>query len=274
MTKIVDPRRFGPWALITGASSGLGAEFARRIAGSGINVVLAARRQSLLETVGAGCARDFDVKYRVVAADLSDDGAVQQLAKATDDLDIGLVVSNAGTGNAGPFLTKRREDLAARLRLNTLAHLDLALHYGAKLVARQRGGLLFVGAMGAQNGMPFMASEASAKAYIRSLSLSLHDELKAERIHVTLLATPPTDTPVLAQLGLSPDAMPMKPMRVDRCVEETLRALAKNQATIIPGRVNRLMSAAVPPSVIRAIMGKMFRAAFAAGPAAPLAPSR
>ena len=101
MTVAIDKKRFGPWALVTGASSGIGKEFARQIAASGINVVLVARRESLLDEVGQGLAKDFSVRYRNVVADLSQDGFLDKLAEVTNDLDIGLVVSNAGTGNPG-----------------------------------------------------------------------------------------------------------------------------------------------------------------------------
>jgi short-subunit dehydrogenase len=84
----VDSKRCGPWALVTGASSGIGHEFARQIAASHINVVLVARRQALLDALGTELSRDFGVKHRVVVADLSDEGFIAGLADATRDLDI------------------------------------------------------------------------------------------------------------------------------------------------------------------------------------------
>src|SRR6266436_2522883 len=103
MQASLDRKRFGPWALITGASSGIGREFARQVAGSGINVVLVARRETLLKEVAAEIARDFRVEYRVAVADLSVEGFIKGLAEATRDLDVGLVVSNAGSANPGRF---------------------------------------------------------------------------------------------------------------------------------------------------------------------------
>jgi short chain dehydrogenase len=82
----IDKKRFGPWALVTGASSGIGREFARQLAASGLNVVLVARRESLLDEVGQGIAKDFNVQYRTVVADLSQDGFLDQLAEATKGL--------------------------------------------------------------------------------------------------------------------------------------------------------------------------------------------
>jgi short-subunit dehydrogenase len=254
----IDRTQFGPWALVTGASSGIGREFARQVAASGINVVLVARRENLLKQVGAELAADFGVAHRVVASDLSEDGFIHALAAAAADLDIGLVVSNAGTGDPGPFLQKSRDTLTALLRLNTLAHLDVALHFGPRLAARKSGGLLFVGAMGADKGIPLMANDAGAKAYVQSFALSLHDEFRPLGIHVTVLPPGPTETPVLDKFGLARDAMPMKPMLVEQCVREGLRALSANRAMIIPGRLNRLLNALIPAAAARAMMRRMF----------------
>jgi uncharacterized protein len=253
----VDSKRFGPWALITGASSGIGREFARQIAASHINVVLVARRQALLDALGTELARDFGVKHRVVVADLSDQGFIADLADATRDLDIGLVISNAGTGNPGRFIDKDREELAITLRLSALAHAELALHFGRKLAKRGTGGLLFVGAMTADMGEPFMAHDAGAKAYVQSLGLALHEEFKPRGVYVTVLPPGLTDTPVLAKFGLDPKTMPIKPMKVDQAVAEGLNALGVNRAIIIPGRMNRIMRAILPATVTRSMMMKM-----------------
>src|SRR5882757_2142574 len=104
MRAALDKERFGPWALVTGASSGIGKEFARQIAASGINIVLVARREALLKEVGVELSKRYGVEHRVVVLDVSREDFIGQLAPATDDLDIGLVISNAGTGNPGEFL--------------------------------------------------------------------------------------------------------------------------------------------------------------------------
>jgi short-subunit dehydrogenase len=263
MRASIDRKRFGPWAVITGASSGIGREFARQIAASGISVVLVARREALLKQAGEEFAKEFGVAYRAVAADLSEDGFMAQLSAATADLDIGLIISNAGTGDPGPFLRKSREKVTALLRLNTLAHLDIALHFGRRLAARKSGGLLFVGAMGADKGIPMMANDAGAKSYVQSFALSLHDEFKPLGVYVTVLPPGPTETPVLEKFGLDPAAMPVKPMPVERCVHEGLQALSANRAMIIPGRLNRLMNAIIPAPAARAMMARVFAAGVA-----------
>src|SRR5712675_768649 len=116
MKAALDKGQFGPWALVTGASSGIG-------------------KEALLAELGRAISQEFDVQYRALAMDLSQEGFIAGLADATDDIDIGLVVSNAGTPNPGEFLKLDRQLLQATLRLNTMAHLDIAHHFGAKLAA-------------------------------------------------------------------------------------------------------------------------------------------
>ena len=123
MRAALDKKRFGPWALVTGASSGIGEEFARQIAASGIHVALVGRREPLLRTVGAECTRESGVQHRIIPLDLSEPDFLPVLADATRDLDIGLVVSNAGTENPGEFLKLARQLLQATLRLSTMAQL-------------------------------------------------------------------------------------------------------------------------------------------------------
>jgi uncharacterized protein len=267
MRAAVDKERFGPWALVTGASSGIGKEFARQIAASGINVVLVARREALLAELGRAISHEFDVQYRAVAMDLSQEGFIAGLADATHDIDIGLVVSNAGTGNPGEFLKVDRQLLQATLRLNTMAHLDIAHHFGAKLAERRRGGLILIGAMGAEIGVPFMANDGGAKAYVHSLGEALHYEFKPRGVYVTVVPPAPTNTPVLAKFGFDPRAMPIKPMSAEQCVSEGLHALQKNRSRIVPGRLNRFVDAFVPAFVKRTMTAKALGKALARKPA-------
>jgi short-subunit dehydrogenase len=247
----IDKRRFGPWAVITGASSGIGQEFARQIAASGIHVALVARREPLLRTVGAECTRASGVQHRIIPLDLSEPDFLPVLADATRDLDVGLVVSNAGTGNPGEFLKLDRRLLRETVRLGAMAHLDITHHFGAKLTERRRGGIVLAGAMGAENGVPLMANDGAAKAYVHSLGEALHFEFKPLGVCVTVLAAGFTDTAVIGKFGLDPKTMPMKPMSVEQCVSEALDGLRKNRSRVVPGRMNRMLNALVPASLAR-----------------------
>jgi short-subunit dehydrogenase len=257
MTVALDKKRFGPWALVTGASSGIGKEFAQQIAASGINIVLVARREDLLKEVGVEFSTRYGVEHRVVVLDVSREDFIRQLASATDDLDIGLVVSNAGTGNPGEFLKLDRQLLEETLRLNTMSHLDIAHYFGGKLAERRRGGLILVGAMGAENGIPCMANDGGAKAYVHSLGEALHYEFKPLGVYVTVLAAGVTNTAVLEKFALDPKTMPMKPMSVEQCVSEGLSGLVKNRSRIVPGRLNRILNALVPASLARKMLADL-----------------
>ena len=138
-----------------------------------------------------------------------------------------------------------------------MAHLDTTHHFGAKLAKRGRGGLILAGAMGAENGVPLMANDGAAKAYVHSLGEALHYEFKPLGVHVTVLATPLTDTPVLEKFGLDPKTNPLKPISVEQCVSESLNGLRKNRSRVIPGRLNRIMNALVPVSLGRRMQADM-----------------
>ena len=249
--KRIDKIKFGPWAIVTGASSGIGKEFSRQLAASGLNIVLVARRLELLNELGQNLENQFGVQCRAVQVDLSDEKFIGTIKEATQDLEIGLVVSNAGTGNPGEFLKHDRQLLHETLRLNTIAHLDITHHFGQKLGERRRGGIILAGAMGAENGVPVMANDGAAKAYVHSLGEALHYEFKPLGVYVTVLAAGFTNTAVIEKFGLDPKTMPMKPMSVEQCVSEGLSGLLKNRSRVVPGRLNRIMNALVPASLAR-----------------------
>ncbi|MGK4005470.1 SDR family NAD(P)-dependent oxidoreductase [Sorangium sp. So ce1036] len=260
----IDARRFGPWALVTGASSGIGAELARQLAESGIHVVLAARSRDALAVVGGELSERYGVQQRVVAIDLATEGAGRRLAEACADLDVGLVACNAGVASPGELLLQAEDELLRCVRLKVATNLELVRAFGPRLVQRGRGGLLLVSSMGGLQGVPFVANNAATEAYVLSLGEGLHHELAPQGVFVTVLMPGPTDTPALARMGGAAD-MPIAPMAVDRCVAEGLAALAANRATHVAGRANRWMSALLPRRAATALMGRTVGRRFAAG---------
>ncbi len=249
----IDKNTFGPWAVVTGASSGIGKEFARQLAASGLNLVLVARRLPLLEALGSQLAHEFGVHYRAVGVDLSEEGFLAPIEKATQDLDVGLLISNAGAIVPGAFLTIERSTLHSMVRLNVLAHLDLTHHFGQRLAQRGRGGVLLVSAMGAVLGLPYMANDSATKAYVLNLGEALHVEFQKVGVNVTVLLPSAVDTPVLPQLGLDAATMPVKPMSVEQCVDEALTALGTNQATPVSRTLaTRMMEGMIDNQVVRA----------------------
>ncbi len=255
----IDKDTFGPWAIVTGASSGMGKEFARQLAASGLHLILVARRLTTLEEVGRSLATEFGVQYRAVGLDLTTDDFLEQMEEATHDLDIGLVISNAGVLLTGDFLTMDHQAWQQSLRLNVKAHLDVTHHFGPHLAQRRRGGLLLVASTGGLQGIPFNAEYAAAKAYVLSLGEALHVEFQKVGVHVTVLLPGATDTPMLAASGIDPADLPgiMKPMSPQQCVAEGLAALSANRATHIAGRLNRIMAASMPRSLATRVYGSM-----------------
>jgi uncharacterized protein len=249
--------QYGPWAIVTGASSGIGAEFARQLAAEGVNVILAARRGELLRTVADDLERDCGIETRCVVVDLSEESGVDTLSAEVRDLDIGLVVSNAGTGQPGHFLEQDHREQLNRFRLNALSHLNVAHAFGGRLAQRGNGGLILGGAMGAAQGIPFSACDAGSKALVQSLGESLHVELKRKGIQVMTLVVPPTDTAIIRKFGLDPADMPMKPMSVKQCVSEAMRHFKQGRSLSLPGALNRLLARIVPTGLMRVMMGKM-----------------
>jgi short-subunit dehydrogenase len=252
----IDPHKFGPWAIVTGASSGIGKEFARQLAASGFYVVLVSRRLSTLEELGDRLAAEFGVQYRAVKLDLTEEHFLRTLEEATHDLDIGLVVSNAGTWMLGDFVAMDSRALQRSLNLNVKAHLELSHYFGQHLAHRKRGGLLLTASTAGLQGIPFSAEYAAAKAYVLALGEGLHNELQKVGVHVTVLLPGATDTPLLAASGFDLPAF-LKPMSTEQCVAEGLAALSANRATHIAGRMNRMLAALMPRRLATRMYGSM-----------------
>jgi hypothetical protein len=133
----------------------------------------------------------------------------------------------------------------------------IAYHFGQHLKKRGRGGIILVSAMGAPQGIPYMANDAATKAYIVSLGQSLNVEFQKYGVNVSVLMPGPTLTPVFEEFGFEADKMPMKPMSVEQCVQEGLEALIANRPSHLTGRINRLLTTLIPASITRKFLGAM-----------------
>lgn len=248
---------YGPWAVITGASSGIGRAFAEHCAADGLNVVLAARSTDRLENLGRALTRAHTVEHRVVPVDLGRaDGAADLLA-ACVDLDVGLLVSNAGGGHPGRFLDQDRPDLHRRLVLNATSHLDLAHGFGRRFVQRGHGAMVLVSALGAVHGLPNMAHESAAKAYVLNLGEALHHELRSSGVNVTVMLPGNVDTPIIDKFGLDRTRLPIRPLPVTAAIRQTVRALNTGRAAIVPDRRLRTVARLTPRRLSIRMNGRM-----------------
>ncbi|MBC8093417.1 MAG: SDR family NAD(P)-dependent oxidoreductase, partial [Pseudonocardia sp.] len=184
--------RYGPCAVVTGASSGIGREIARRLAEAGFDLVLVARREPQLRELAADLTARHPVMVRTLPADLSTCDGVDAVTRCTSDLDIGLYVASAGFGTSGPFLDATIDTEVEMLRVNCEAVLRTSLVFGRRLADRGRGGLVLMSSIVAFQGMPDAAHYAATKAYVQSLAEALYVELAPRGVDVLAAAPGPT----------------------------------------------------------------------------------
>jgi short-subunit dehydrogenase len=186
--------RYGSWAIVTGASSGIGKELAERLGEAGLNVMLVARRKELLAELAAHVQTRYKVQTQIVEADLSEQLGVQAVLQASHTLDIGLLVASAGFGTSGFFTGVPLNDELAMLHVNCSALLALTYHFTNVFKQRKRGGIILLSSMVAFQGVPFSAHYSATKAYVQSLAEALHVELKPFGVDVLAAAPGPVET--------------------------------------------------------------------------------
>lgn len=221
--------RYGSWALVTGASSGIGAAFARSLAHEGIGIVLTARRADRLEALAADLRRAYGVETRVLAADLTTESGVESLAAEIANLPIGIAVMNAGFGAAGRFDERERERLHDMVRLHCEAPVELTHRLLPGMKERGRGALVFTSSVAAHQAVPLHALYAASKAFQSMLGQALHVELRDAGVDVLVLEPGVTDTE-FQELAGERKLYGDPPSQV---VESALDALGE-QATLIP----------------------------------------
>jgi len=232
-------QKYGPWALVTGASSGIGKEFATQLAKAGLNLVIVARRQNLLASLKESLVNKYAIKVKIIVADLSANSAVEELDKATKDIDIGLVIPNAGIENVGEFVETNLEKNSHILHLNTLVPMQVANVFGARLKKRGAGGILFVSSLFSYQGIPYVANYAATKAYILSLGEALNVELKPYGVDVSVLSPGVTRTDMSQNMSIDFKKIPMFSMSAQKTAQIGLKALGK-KATVVPGLLNKI----------------------------------
>jgi short-subunit dehydrogenase len=188
--------RYGPWAVIAGASDGSGECFARQLAALKLNTVLVSRRADRLDALAGELRRDHGTLTRTLAVDLSDDDAGARMLDATADLDVGLYIANAGAGGGSAgFLDHPAERWRRLIALNAGTVVDATHGYGKRMKARGRGGILLMGSHAALGGQPGFALYGAVKAFSLSFAESMWVELGAFGIDVLSVLAPAMDTP-------------------------------------------------------------------------------
>ena len=241
--------RYGSYALITGASSGIGEEFSRILARKGLNLVLAARRRERLEALAAELKSGHGVETVVLETDLSRDGGWEELVAKTKERDIGLLVNNAGFGYYGRLVDQKDERLEEMIRLNVLAFTMLTKAFASRFMARKRGGVILVSSLAAFQPTPGMALYGATKGFELLLGEAFSQELKGRGVDVTVLCPGAT----LTEFQLVAGGVPHSGMSAADVAMCAVKALGKRRVAI-PGPANKItgkLHRFLPRSVVR-----------------------
>ena len=245
-------------ALVTGASAGLGVEFARQLSKRGYSLVLAARRKDRLEELGKELGN-----ARAVAIDLSKANAAAKLLADVEAAgeQVELLVNNAGFGLIGRFAELDAKRLRQMIDLNVGTLTDLCRGVAPRMIARKSGGIINVASTAAFQPGPKMAVYFATKAFVLSLSEALHEELKPHGLKVSCLCPGPTRTEFGEVAGFGGNGLfDRVAMDSPEVVKAGLEGLEKNRAVVVPGVVNKIGAASTrfaPRPVIRKIAGSI-----------------
>lgn len=230
--------KYGPWALIVGGSEGVGSAFARQLAAEGFKLILVARKVEPLEALAAEL-RGRGAEVRVAPADLSRDDALERVRAATDDVEVGLLIYNAGANNVrGLFVELPEEVTRSVIAITVLGQANFVRHYGKAMVERGRGGIILAGSLSGYLGSPTLATYTGSKAFSRIFSEALWGEMQPLGVDVLHLNIGFTATPAMERLGMPID-MAEDPANVAR---EGLENIANGPVWIVstPGNMERV----------------------------------
>ncbi|MEM7138594.1 MAG: SDR family oxidoreductase [Myxococcota bacterium] len=233
-------QKYGPWAVVTGASDGIGREIACRLAEAGLHVVAVARRQARLRTLAQALQTNSDVQVRVVDADLSTDEGWQSVLRATTDLDVGLLVACAGFGGSGDFVDAELTHELEMVDVNCRALMALTHEYGRRFTEQGRGGMVLMSSLVAFQGVPRAAHYAATKAYVQALAEGLRIELAPRGVDVLASAPGPVHSGFASRADMEM-GMGLYPVQV---AQATLDALGR-RTTVRPGWLSKFLEASL-----------------------------
>ncbi len=251
-------KRYGPWAVVAGASEGLGACYAEQLARMGVNLVLVSRRFGVLEALGVRLSREFGIQCRPVEINLATPDAAARLLEATADLDVGLYVSNAGLDGTGNNFLDAPLDRAAKLVAMNVNTLIATLHgFGNRFKARGSGGFVVMSSIGALIGSPWLATYAATKAFGLTIAESLWGEFRGVGVDIIGVCAPTMDTPTFRRAfeGLAtgiPDAQ--DPAEI---AAVALAKLGKSPIVIFPESNDRENAREVEADRVRRLVEKV-----------------
>lgn len=232
----------GQWALVTGASSGLGREFARALAGRKINLVMAARREEPMRQLAAELVQQYGIEVAVESIDLGIATSPSELQKRLDDRGIvpDILINNAAFGLSGEFLSQEPDRLREMLQLDILSMTELTHLFGTRMAKRGSGHILLVASLAAYQPDPLLAAYGAAKHFVLALGVALHVEL-APKVGVIVVSPGLMDTEFNDVSGYRPKASLQRTIVSPAKVAQAgLKAMFAGKSSVIVGRLNRL----------------------------------
>lgn len=252
----------GKWALVTGASSGIGVALARELARRGAKLILTARRRDRLEALAEELAGQ-GTETRVFPADLLDPEAPAQLLVAVESegLAVDILVNNAGLGQYGHFVGSPPEQEFAQVRVNCEAAVRLARLFVPGMVERRRGWVLFLASTASFQPLPYFATYAASKAFDRFFALGLAEEVARFGVKVTALCPGPTESEFFEVSRA--EAFKLRTMQTpEQVARKAVAGLERGRRMVVPSRDGRLLAFAVrllPVGWITRVVEKMAR---------------
>ncbi len=233
---------YGPWALIAGASAGLGAAYTDRLAERGLNIVLIARREKELSVLSESLSKKYSVSIRALTIDLGSPDFLTELDNKTQGLDIGIVIYNATFPAIGEFLDQPVEDHMKLIDINCRAPVRIIHHFGRLMKKRKHSGIILMSSLSAFQGTPFLSNYGASKAYMLILGEGLAREFKSSGIDLMVCCPGATRTEnFLKSLPKDRKISGVPVMEPSDVAEQALKAFG-SRVVFIPGFVNKLAS--------------------------------
>jgi uncharacterized protein len=228
--------KYGEWAIVTGASSGIGLELATQLATAGFNLVINSRHFDKLQEVEKQLKLKADIEIKMVASDVSETEGIDKIIQATQGLNVGLLVASAGFGTSGNFIDISLHSEINMLKVNCEALLSLTHYYSQYFAQKKRGGIILMSSMLAFQGTPYAANYAATKAYVQTLAEALAVELKPKGVDVLAAAPGPVQTGFSQRANMIM-SMSLTPSQVGVPI---LKALGR-KTTVLPGLLTKFL---------------------------------
>ncbi|MCF8239991.1 MAG: SDR family oxidoreductase [Melioribacteraceae bacterium] len=231
-------KKYGEWALITGASSGIGEEFAKRLAKENYNLVLVARRIDRLNSLAEELKNKYKINIKTIQADLSKSNFLESIIPVTEKLDIGMLINNAGFGSTGKFTETNSQHEIDMVHVNCVAPTILTHHFVKEMKLKKRGAVIFLGSVVGYQPTPYMAAYSATKVFNSYLGEALANELKEYNIDVLSINPGSTNTEFhgIANVGKAPFIR-----TAENVVNTALNSLGRKYS-VVDGLMNKIIA--------------------------------